>query len=335
MSFSPDVHVWYNITQPGTCLVSSNALYADNGTAGSVYLNSTVGNVSFWQFFPIGLDQYVLRSQALGPNATMQVVPQTEVNIQKGPLTNASLWSITTGGSTDGSYYFTNGAISNNSHLDINPPSGPGLVWMNSAVSNNDRGQRWTMHSIARITQTEYFTAPPFASATSSSTAATATSTTTSSGGNIPTSQPSNGSSTDSGLSTGAKAGIGAGIGGSALLLIIGLIFFFMRRKRGYSSVRPDSDPARYSGHNHGEPKEMIVYAHRKSEDEGAREMDNSNTRHEMYGGNHVAELEGNHVGHEKGDHAVLKDIDHGVDKDRPHVVKSKQEHNPEDDDGR
>jgi len=37
------------------------------------------------------------------------------------------------------------------------------------------------------------------------------------------------------------------------------------------------------------------VYAHRKSEDEGAREMDNSNMRHEMYAGDHVAELEGNH----------------------------------------
>lgn len=71
----------------------------------------------------------------------------------------------------------------------------------------------------------------------------------------------------------------------------------------------------------------MIVYAHRKSENEGAREMDNSNTRYEMYTGPHVVELEGNHGAEEKDDHATNKDMNNGVNKDDIQVVKPDRNH--------
>lgn len=156
-----DPTVWYNITVPGTSLVSSNALYANNGTTGSVYLNYTLSNVNSWQFYPIGGgSQYVLRTQALGPNATMESVSEPgqsiSLQMQAGPITNVSLWSITPWG--DGSYYFTNAALGNDSHLDINPPGGVGHVWMNSDTNINNQGQKWRITSISSITGTAFAT---------------------------------------------------------------------------------------------------------------------------------------------------------------------------------
>jgi len=158
----PYANVWYNITEPGTSLVSSSILYNNSGTTGSVYLNYTSSNVHSWQFYPIGGgSQYILRTQALGPNATMQTVSQggeIVVQMQSGPITNASLWSMTTWGTGDGTYYFTNEAIGNGSYMDTNAPGGVGLVWMNSDTSISNLGQRWKIHSLSSITESAFST---------------------------------------------------------------------------------------------------------------------------------------------------------------------------------
>jgi len=159
MSF--DSSTWYSLNTTGSSLVSSNALYTGNGTLGSVYLNKTVDSVHYWQFYSMGSGQYILRSLALGPNATMQAAAQpgkgTAVTIASGNIANASLWSFTSWGTADGTYYLTNQANGTGLHLDVNPsPDEAGLVYMNPDISYSNQGQRWIVSSIGKVTQTAF-----------------------------------------------------------------------------------------------------------------------------------------------------------------------------------
>ncbi|KAJ5805005.1 Zinc finger mynd-type protein [Penicillium riverlandense] len=70
-------------------------------------------------------------------------------------------------------------------------------------------------------------------STTSSSLSSTTTSSTTSTGHAIPTSSSIGTSSSNSGLSTGAKVGIGVGVGGSIFLILLALLLWYLKRRRG------------------------------------------------------------------------------------------------------
>jgi hypothetical protein len=79
---------------------------------------------------------------------------------------------------------------------------------------------------------------PPYPLANSSQTNLSASlPTTTDAALTSPTASPSSSSSSaaDTGLSTGAKAGIGAGVGIAAVALLVGLLLFFLRRRRSAS----------------------------------------------------------------------------------------------------
>jgi hypothetical protein len=130
---------------------------------------------------------------------------------------NSMFWTITPWG--DGTFFLANAANGTDWHLQVKSNS---LLSMSSNITAPQSGQRFSFSEQGNIVNRPNLSsvALPAAMSTSTSTAS-------------PTSSaPATSSASSGGLSTGAKAGIGAGVGILALIALLGLGFWFLRRRK-------------------------------------------------------------------------------------------------------
>ena len=156
-----DSTVWYGISIPSGFLASSTTLYLSNNTKGAVFINSFKDSSADrnWQLLDMGSGSYVLRTQQLGANATLQ--PQyiagegTTPTIASWTLSSGCLWYIKPWG--DGTFYFTNQANGTSMNLDTNSsPAELGHLEMNSDTHSSNVNQHWNISSVGTITQTQF-----------------------------------------------------------------------------------------------------------------------------------------------------------------------------------
>jgi hypothetical protein len=198
-------------------------------------------------------------------------------------------WSISPWG--DGTFYLTNAANGTGWHLQDNSNS---LLEMSSDIAAPQSGQRFTFNVQGDIVKRPGFKSVLLPAALSSTTS------TSSSGTATPTGATPSPSSSDksSGLSTGAKAGIGAAVGIVAVIALLILGFFFLRRRKTRAQS-PSSHPltADYSGERksmmHTEPQELSSFTdtsdmHKKTIPT-PQELDPTSVgAHEMEGGEDI-----------------------------------------------
>ncbi|KAF2686252.1 hypothetical protein K458DRAFT_441817 [Lentithecium fluviatile CBS 122367] len=220
---------WYHLyvnQNKDNAFIGTN-LFKDNGTSGSVFYeptNTTEGRQR-WQLYPMNDTYYVLRSKEGGPDAFLGAMfsedektpGQTRARMIRGDLSDDSVyWQISPWG--DGTFFLTNKKNGTDWHLGRKLKDG--LIAMDSNTTSMPNGQRWSFQDVAAIKTTVFSTVDlPTASATAPS----------SSG---PADSSSSSNSNSGGLSTGAKAAIGASIGGIALIALIVLGLFLLRRRR-------------------------------------------------------------------------------------------------------
>ncbi|KAG4432098.1 hypothetical protein IFR05_012427 [Cadophora sp. M221] len=221
--------------------LAGTSLY-NNSLTGAVFFsetNTTSNAEQLWQLYPFNSTYYVLRSKSSGPLGylTVKRAPEENTPGRTVPLmTNASLaddsmfWQVEPWG--DGTFFFTNAANGSAWHLQLKPNS---LMAMSSNITAPPRdGQRFSFKQLGQIQNTNFSTV-----VTPTGTAATIPS------GNI-TNAPetsASSSSSSSGLSTGAKAGIGAGVGVAALVALLILGFFLMKRRKRTKAAAQKSTP--------------------------------------------------------------------------------------------
>jgi hypothetical protein len=131
---------------------------------------------------------------------------------------NSMFWTISPWG--DGTFFFANAANGTDWHLQVKSNS---LLAMSSNITAPQNGQRFSFNQQGPIVNKPGFSsvALPAALSTSTSTASPTAST-----------PASISSSSSSGLSTGAEAGIGAGVGVVALIALLALGLWFLRRRK-------------------------------------------------------------------------------------------------------
>ncbi|KAJ9667018.1 hypothetical protein H2201_002851 [Coniosporium apollinis] len=247
---------WYELTLGNSdprSMKSSEILYAENWTIGSVYFDTanTSSSLQQWQIFPTpgNASIYVLRSRSIGPEGYLSTAAGTTSDDGENAgntvpvmhkytiLDDSVFWIIDTWG--DGTFRMSNLENGTEWHLQKNPWGLGTSMSMSSNVTAPQDGQRFRFRELADINDVAFSTIqiPPSTalanaatSATSATSIITATASTSTSATSSPAAPPS--SSENSGLSSGASAAIGATIGGVAILAIALAIFLFLRRRR-------------------------------------------------------------------------------------------------------
>ncbi|CZR52321.1 uncharacterized protein PAC_02198 [Phialocephala subalpina] len=207
-----------------------------------------------WQIYLYNTTYYVFRTAGCGPSGYMMLINNTGGTHGAPCMKDISFaddsmyWGITPMG--DGTFYLTNAAVGDKWHLAID--DGSTNIGLDSNLTYPRPGQSFSFSPLGEINNASFssIATPPVTSTGTtlpSTTSHTTRSPTTSASMTSPPTPAHK-----SGLPTGASAGIGASIGGVALIAVLVLGFWFMRRrKRRIESppAYPEDEPSKTDTH--------------------------------------------------------------------------------------
>ncbi|KAG9189322.1 hypothetical protein G6011_06190 [Alternaria panax] len=258
MAQEPDIdpNRWYSMyIGSHTQAMVGTVLYDGDGSRGAVFIKTRndTETEQRWQLLKLSSTAWTLRSQGSGPNSYLSAIysddeqqeGKSSAYMARGDIADASAyWTITSWG--DETWYLTNLANKTDYHLTLTPNAGH--IVMSSNITAPQKGQKWEFLEIAAIDDERYSSVNLVDAMTSTATAISRSS--TPSGTASATSSANANANTSSGLPTAAKAGIGAGVGGAALIALIVLGLFLLRkRKRGQYTTPPQELPHESMAH--------------------------------------------------------------------------------------
>ncbi len=161
-----DPNMWYQLWTGNNDAQSyvGTVLYANSGTFGATYFNTTDNNANNqkWQIFQLNSTSWIMRSADGGPNAYQAsefvaaetTQGQTRPCMARGDVAGAgAFWTFTLWG--DGTYYLTNAANGTSYHLNRKDT---GTMAMSPNITAPQDGQRWQWKTISAINDAKYST---------------------------------------------------------------------------------------------------------------------------------------------------------------------------------